>query len=118
MVLDVARPDPDEVLRGEGGACSADLRDQVTAGREHSAWMLAREGPVDDPRGPSYLKRHLSREAGDRLLDSASSAHLSPRSMLRVLRIARAVADIDRRVTIAPSDIYEAMALRGRRDGL
>jgi magnesium chelatase family protein len=100
----------DEVLR------STDIRARVEAAR---ATQRERYGSGDacNARAPGrWLERHGKLEPSARqLLTSAGERlHLSARAFHRVLRVARTIADLDDRATIANAHVAEAIGYRPR----
>lgn len=115
--LDVARPRPDEVLRGNGGASSADLREGVLAGRAFAAWRRARCRTEGAGLERTLAECRLSDSARLLLEDVARSACMSARGIVRTLKIARAIADVAQAETTGEDAVAEALGYRVR-DGV
>lgn len=117
IVMDIARPDPDLILRGEEGLTSSDLAAMVERGRAFRSWRRAREGDVEAERvlDPALADYRLDDEASDLALSIARASHLTGRGLARLCKVARAIADIDESERIGRSHLLEASIYRGRR---
>ncbi|WP_101926849.1 MULTISPECIES: YifB family Mg chelatase-like AAA ATPase [Luteimonas] len=100
------RPDAPE------GEASDRIRSRVDAAR---ARQLARGGAINARLDQSGTMRVCRLQARDQaLLERAIDAlHLSARSMHRILRVARTIADLDESETIASGHLTEALGYRG-----
>ena len=117
IVMDIARPDPDLILRGEEGLTSSDLAAMVERGRAFRSWRRASEGDVEAERvlDPALADYRLDGEASDLALSIARASHLTGRGLARLCKVARAIADIDESERIGRSHLLEASIYRGRR---
>ena len=107
MHVEVPRPPTDALLLGAPGEISAVVRARVIAARGRAAERALsdvppgprRSGPIDD-RGMAFL-----RSAAERL-------GLGARATERILRVARAIADLDDAAVVATVHIAEALQYR------
>ena len=92
---------------------SAAVRDRVAEAR---AQQLSRQGSLNAQMEHEQLRRHCYPDPeGEALLDEACRRMaLSMRASLRVLRVARTIADLARRQTLDASAVSEALAMRCR----
>ena len=95
--------------RGE----SAPLRDAVVAAR---ALQLERSGRLNSRLDPRSLWRvaTLGKEERALLKRAADRWQLSARSSLRVLKVARTIADLEHSDRVSPQHVGEALQLRCR----
>jgi magnesium chelatase family protein len=105
--VDVARPVARKVIEGQEGSSTAALGELVRAGVEFASWREAREG--EDVRLPPEVEAHFS--------EMAEGLALTGRGIDRVLRVARTIADIDRREDVSVQDIAEACLFRPKVKG-
>ena len=116
IVLDVCRPSPEAIMKGEEGYSSEALRAMVEAGRAFRAWRRDRDGTADgDAASREMDAMRLSDEASDLVVRIARSSHLTARGIVRLCRVARTIADIDQAVSIERRHLFEAATLHGRR---
>jgi magnesium chelatase family protein len=102
-------------LSSEPSTSSARAREQVTEARERQARRLRGEGIlVNAQMDAPMLRRHIKLdERGERLLANARErGMLSARGQHRTLRVARTVADLDRRERVEAKHISQALTLR------
>ena len=121
IVLDVMRPDPDAVIRGEEGLSSKDLSEQVIAGRSYRQWRERRRGidkrarRASDPSVEGLVAAYgLDDGAAESALSLARTAHLTARGLTRLCRVARTIADMDASERVTGSHVLEASMFRGR----
>jgi magnesium chelatase family protein len=112
LVLTVSRPDTDKLLGNERGISSAQLAAQVSTARAHA-------GQRDLPE-TRYLERReltssdlIETEAIRLLKQGARALHLSGRGIVRCLRLARTIADLDEGEKVEARHISEALSYRG-----
>ncbi|MGQ0551163.1 MAG: YifB family Mg chelatase-like AAA ATPase [Armatimonadota bacterium] len=109
--VEVPRPPTDALLLGGPGEPSAVVRARVIAARDRAAHRALHNPPPVPARGPRNvgpIDDHglaLLRAAAERL-------GLGARATDRVLRVARAIADLDGAVAMAPRHIAEALQYR------
>ncbi|HIR90727.1 MAG TPA: YifB family Mg chelatase-like AAA ATPase [Candidatus Limicola stercorigallinarum] len=118
LVLDVHRPDPDVIVKGESGLDSATLRAMVEAGRAFRSDRVAHERCSfnADSKAESMADRFsMTSDAEEALLALAHKQHLTGRGMQRLGRIARAVADLAQEALVSATHVMEAALYQGRR---
>ncbi len=103
LLVDVKRPGDDE-LRGGPTVTSAQARLRGTP--------ATCNGELD--AGLAELHTRLEERAQDALGKAYSTGALSARGRLRVLRVARTIADLDGRERVSASDVLLALSLRQR----
>lgn len=111
--IDVKRVSPETVLSTEGGTTSASLREGVMKGREFSSWRTAREGFEKTTQG-LISSCHLSGDDVSFFESAACRNNMSGRAIVRVLSVARTIADMDERMVVEKADLCEALGFRLR----
>jgi len=110
---------PPALLRPDAppGESSAAIRPRVAAARER---QLARAGVLNARLDASGVARHCRLAAAEQQLleQAAERLQLTARSLHRVLRVARTVADLDGSATIAGPHLAEALGYRPPPPGL
>lgn len=111
--IDVKRVPPETVLSTEGGTTSASLRDGVMKGREFASWRKEKEGFEKTTQG-LICSCHLSDEDVSFFENAACRNNMSGRAIVRVLSVARTIADMDERMVVEKGDLCEALGFRLR----
>lgn len=119
MYIDVARPKARDVIEGQQGASSAEMRSQVLAGQEFAAWRQSKSCARGSRRKQrvsttSVLSLDLNPKAIDALERFAVNLCLGGRGIARCARVARTIADLRQSDHVEPSDIAEACSYRNR----
>jgi magnesium chelatase family protein len=115
MHVDVGRVDASELLTAESGETSADVQRRVEATRLRASDRCDRLSITCNAELPArrlLSMCRLDREAGDILSRAGHRHRLSARSMHRVLRVARTIADLDDTVTVSKTHVLEAITYR------
>lgn len=118
ICIDVMRPDPELIVRGDEGLDTAAMRALVERGRAYRAWRRSRSG-LRDADTPSRTSGDIGSygldEKSERILITlAHTSSLTARGMVRVCRIARTIADIEESERILERHMLEASMFRGR----
>lgn len=122
MHLDVRRPSSEKVIRGSSGMGSAEMREQVMAAREFAAWRKGRRpgtGEDADDLGTGPLMEGLGFDvrAQSALEGVAGRLSLGGRSIVKVARVARTIADVAQRERVCRDDVMEAVSYRAHLNG-
>ncbi len=115
ILVDVQRPSAEQ-LAGAGAHCASELRMAVLAARQRQRERLAPVGLTCNAQLDARLVREHAAPspAAARLLALAyERGRLSARGHLRVLRVARTIADLDHRERVDREHVMSALALRG-----
>lgn len=119
--IDVCRPNPDVLVEGGLGADSKSMKESVEIGRAFRARRTKRSsGELSDGWNRcdgvegAVSAYDLDGGGSDSLLAVARSSHLTGRGIIRLCRIARAIADIHECDKVGSEHILEAAMYRGR----
>jgi magnesium chelatase family protein len=112
MQIEMARVPPKVLLKGPAPESSATVRRRILAARGLA--LLRNEGrPNAHLPGTSVLAACAMDRAATRALeDFAAHHHMSARSVHRLMRVARTIADLDGRVSVSAQDVNGAGSLR------
>ena len=124
MMIDVTRPDPQVIIEGAEGMSSAELRDYVVRGRAFRAWRESRmddadvEAEDDETRSIDGVVStfELDDDAEKCVLGLSKRTHLTGRGIVRLVRIARTIADVAESEQVTQDHVLEAAMYQGRRD--
>ena len=118
------RPDPQVIIEGAEGMSSAELRDYVVRGRAFRAWRESRmddadaEAEDDETRSIDGVVStfELDDAAEKCVLGLSKRTHLTGRGIVRLVRIARTIADVAESERVTQDHVLEAAMYQGRRD--
>ena len=111
VVVDVARPSTEKVIRGQHGMGSEEMAALVSSAREFAGWREGRHPSEGlDPVAAARLDAGAS-STFERLAESLS---LGGRAIVRVARVARTIADLARHDRVTAEDVVEAVGFRPR----
>ena len=111
VVVDVRRPSSSRVIGGDEGLSSERMAHEVLAAREFASWRASRGGAE---RATTVAEADLDIAAQATFESLAERLALGGRSIVRVARVARTIADLEGRERVCPDDIVEAAAFRSR----
>lgn len=113
LICEVTRVDPSRVLESGQGTPSAVLAAQVLAARERAAARPAASEPLASC-APAAIVDSCGLGASQRRLveEMARVHHLSGRGIIRVLRVARTIADLDDSSEVRDEHLYESFMYR------
>ncbi|MGI8928033.1 MAG: YifB family Mg chelatase-like AAA ATPase [Candidatus Limnocylindrales bacterium] len=110
--IEMARVPVAELLGGPASEHSASVRDRIAAAR---LVALERNGgrPNAQVTGASVVRTSaLTKSADAALAELAASRHLSARSVHRIMRVARTIADLNGKGQVTHEEVLSAGALR------
>lgn len=126
--IDVERTDLTNLRDARPGKSSAELREEIIAAQEFKRERLKRRKTASASAAETVLYSvfegksnkllelfsscDLDKEANDFLSMSVKTGGLSSRSVVKILSIARTIADLDRSVRVGERHIAEAYTLR------
>jgi magnesium chelatase family protein len=113
MIVRVDAPTRDEVMSNRATQGSAELREQVVAARARQSSRLGgARCNADMSAGEARSLCRLARDGREVLYAAHERVGLTVRGHDRVLRVARTLADLEGRETIARTDVAQAVAYR------
>lgn len=113
--VDVSRSKPASYFEAPSGKGSADLLEGVMKGREFASWRKSREQRKEDSsRGLDFVMEEcrMDEVVKSALLSATASFSMSGRSVLRTLRLARTIADMNEAQSVGEGELFEALSLR------
>jgi magnesium chelatase family protein len=119
LQVEVGRVSSGDLLAEGAGPAgeSARMRERVIAARERAAHRLAGEPEVfaNAQLGPRLVRRYCDLRGPTRTLlhQAAERLSLTARSIHRVLKVSRTIADLDASVEIGERHLAEALQYRG-----
>lgn len=113
VVVDVARPATEKVIRGQVGTGSREMAEQVAVARDFAGWRRSHSVPAG--QGPAPLELEPAARAA--FESYASGLALGGRAIARVGRVARTIADLAEHERVTAEDIAEAVGFRSRSTG-
>ena len=118
MCIDVGRSEVDEVLDCRGGTDSATLAAGVAAARAFAFERYRRCDHRTVRTVPDMIEAcQMSDEAASLLRAMGKAFNLSGRGIMKVLGVARTVADLGQHAQVGEEDVAEALNLRLRHTG-
>lgn len=109
----VERVDPSMVMKSGNGVASANLYDQVMAARERIQARNEVQLPLSAVAPHEIIESCGLQPAQQKLLEEAARRHsLSGRGIVRTLRVARTIADLDQSEAVSDEHLLEALGFR------
>jgi magnesium chelatase family protein len=110
--IEMARVAPMELLSGPRPEGSATVRERICAARGLA--LVRNKGRPNAQLGATAVIAacSMTRAASNALTELAESKHLTARSVHRVMRVARTIADLKQRIDVSEDDILAAGSLR------
>ncbi len=116
LTIAVTPASPAEIARAPAGEPSAAVAARVAAARQLQAERAETVGAATNAEADA-LKFVAAPEARTLVEQAAEKLHLSPRGLVRTLRVARSIADLAGENAIRRADVAEALAYRHRVPG-
>lgn len=110
--IEMSRVPAAELLGGSAPEASATVRDRIATARNLA---LERNGgrPNAELTGASVIRASsLTKSANNALAELAAVNHLSARSVHRLIRVARTIADLDGKAEVTQAEVFSAGGLR------
>ena len=113
LICEVSRVDPERVLESGRGVTSEQLVNQVLSARERAAYRNATVAPLANVTPHELIESCKIEPSGRKLIeDMARMHHLSGRGIVRILRVARTIADLDDSPNVTDEHLYESFTYR------
>ncbi len=114
LQVELSPESPDLILAGVEGERSASILKRVISARKLQEERFSRSGRVNARMGPSEIRTHcpLSPECSSILKAALRTMNLSPRSLEKVIKVARTIADLAISPAIQPEHLLEAVRFR------
>lgn len=113
LICEVSRVDPARVLRSGQGTPSAKLADQVLAARERSRWRGQEHAPIAVITPHEVIESCGMSAAGRKLVEEMARRHsLSGRGIVRIMRVARTIADLEGSEQVLDEHLLESCMYR------
>ena len=113
VFVDVHRPASSRIIQGETGMSSAQMAEQVMRGRQFASWREARAKKANEQlTGVDALGFDAAAKAT--FTTMAANFKLGGRSITKISRVARTIADLDERERVTSDDVFEALGYRSR----
>lgn len=114
MHLDVSRIKAQSVLNTGKGKSSAELFEEVLKGREFKKWRRKKHN-INNSNLQSLVESCMLDDKDFNFFETvASNNHMSGRGIMRVLSVARTIADIDKSIKVNHDHLCEALNYRIR----
>ena len=113
LICEVSRVDPKRVLESGHGVSSQSLAQQVMCARERAECRNAILGPIASVTPHDVIESCGISSSGRKLVEEmARLHHLSGRGIIRILRVARTIADLADCSNVTEEHLYESFTYR------
>lgn len=116
VVVEVARPSPERIIKGEIGMSSEQMAASVLAARERASFRESRLGEqaLNRARRGAVANLAFGPKARSALEKMAASLMLGGRGLSRVALVSRTIADLEGHDRVTSDDVMEACGFRQR----
>lgn len=114
LQVELSPESPDLILSGPGGESSAVILKRVVSARRRQEERFGRAGRLNAQMNSTQLRSHcgLSAECSSILQAAFRRLNLSPRSLEKVIKVSRTIADLSGSEEIRPDHILESARYR------
>ena len=113
LICEVSRVDPTRVLQSGRGVTSARIADEVLAARERAAQRGEHAISLANITPHEVIESCDLTSSGRRLIEDMARKHfLSGRGIMRILRVARTIADLDDSEAVCDEHLLESCMYR------
>jgi magnesium chelatase family protein len=116
LYADVEEIDHERLLGHSENSSDEEVRKRVLAARNLQAIRYSSPTKLNAEMSNHDIRTNslLSQEAQKILNQAATSLELSARSYMRIIKVARSIADLENSTTIEPTHVSEALQYRGQ----
>jgi magnesium chelatase family protein len=117
LVVNVKRVDKDKLFKNAGGENSEVIAKRVAAARKHQSQRFANTRKANSDMSNAEIKQfcQLNKTASEIMEQAMKNLDLSARAYMRILKVARTIADLAHAETIGPPHLTEALQYRVQR---
>lgn len=113
LICEVSRVDPSRVLESGRGTSSAQIAELVCAARERASWRGGHAEALGNVTPHEVIESCGLSSAGHKLIEDMARKHfLSGRGIMRILRVARTIADLDDSEAVCDEHLLESCMYR------
>ena len=113
LICEVSRVDPSRVLESGRGTSSAQIAELVLAARERASWRGGHVEALGNVTPHEVIESCGLSSSGHKLIEDMARKHfLSGRGIMRILRVARTIADLDDSEAVCDEHLLESCMYR------
>lgn len=113
LICEVSRVDPSRVLESGRGTSSAQIAELVLAARERASWRGGHAEALGNVTPHEVIESCGLSSSGHKLIEDMARKHfLSGRGIMRILRVARTIADLDDSEAVCDEHLLESCMYR------